>query len=679
MPADGRSTATLVAYLADFDGNPLPNEIVRFTIVQGTGTLEETELGTDVGVDRLAVLNSRANRLSRSAPLTAQAVQATSLGDGRYVARYQAGTTGEPVIIEAAWVSTAQTALPAAQLVIDLRSPAALSVFVDDDSLPALGGEEATIIAYLEDGDGRPVDGARVTFNVIAGTGEIIPASELGIAQSGGRYAAVYRAGGTAGVTTIQVSVVDADVLLSETVQIELREVNRLEALAFPNVVQRLGGATSSSFERPIRLENTATIVVAVRDSDGDLVRGLGPRDLIAEVATGPGSVTNMSEIASPTGEGTGVYYTTYVASRAEDMATVLMTNLAATGNPQASVQVQTVSTIGSTGGIASDLFLVAFTDDLYDAGSSSPPSLLTALVSNSDGNPVDGLVPDVTVLQGVGATSREMVELPNLATGGGSGVYVAGYLAASVATTQDTTVRARAQSLNGPTVIADQIITIDPVLEPIAVVFPPLLPGDASSLATIDVFNLNDIVPDDLRYQVNITGGTGRILFQPNNSGENGDLIAGDLIATGVYQAGAGSIVTSLEVTDTDAAGLPAVLADVSVGAPTTLTVFAFPGLARLSQSIALDIFATDQFGNSLSGHTIRVDVVRGSALVSNGGLAVDDGLGVGLVQDAYANDGVYVAEVITSSVVAGPVLLRITDTTDRLQPVVEVTADVF
>ncbi|MBI3963118.1 MAG: hypothetical protein HY335_10210 [Deinococcus sp.] len=674
LSADGHSQATIMAYLADADGNPMPRETVRFAIVQGTGSLAEAELGRDVSADRLGALAGAA----LSAGPEEYVVQGLSLGDGRYVARYQAGTTSQPVVIEAVWTSTNEDFLPAAEVVIDLRSPDVLSVFVDDEVLSATGQEQATVIGYLQDVDGRPVDGAQVNFNIVEGTGQLIAARELGIAQGGGRYAAVYQAGTAPGIVVIEVTVVDADVLLSEIVEIELKEATDLEVFVFPETVQRL-----PTFQGPgsteITLANTATVVVAVRDNEGDLVRGLGPRDLIAEVALGPGTMTDMREILSPTGEGTGVYYATYIASRAEDIATILVTNLSSPGNPQAAVEVLSLSSTGVTGGVASDMLLLAFTDDIYDASSSSPPSLLLAVVANSDGNPVDGLAPEVAVLEGVGATSQEMMELPNLAIGGSTGVYRAGYLAASVAEVTDTLIRARVESPNGPTIASDDVVTVDPVLEPIAIVFPPFLPGDATSLATVDVFNLNDIVPDNLRYNLEIAEGSGEVVFRPANSGENGDLVAGDKIATGVYRAGAGGTVTTLEITDTSAAGLPAALADVDVGAPTILTVFAFPGISGLGESVAIEIYANDEFGDPLAGHQIRVDVVEGSATVGNNGWAVDDGVGMGVVQDAYANDGVYVVEVIISPAATGPILLRITDTTDPLQPSNEVDIDVF
>ncbi|MBI3961581.1 MAG: hypothetical protein HY335_02430 [Deinococcus sp.] len=649
--------ATLTAFLSDERGNVLRDEVVHFTLVEGTGSLS-------------APRSSRSEDLVEFDEVETQAVTGFPLGDGQYVARYRSGSVAGPVRIRATWISSNESPLPTAEVELGLADVASLEVRVANPTLRANGEDRTTIIAYLLDERGRPVDSRRVSFNVVAGTGEMAGRIEA----IGGRYAAEYVAGTTPGRDRIRVAVTDATTFLSTEVEVALFETNGLEAIAFPNVVQR-AGSSGRLFQ-----ENIATVLVTVRDGRGVLTSGL-ERDLVAEVVAGPGFVSDVREIVLASGRGSGVYQVTFAASQATGLSTLRFTDLSSPNRPFVQVDLESVQVVGSSGGIATDVVAQYLGRTPLNADGRSE-GLVVAFAANLNGLAVSGAEVRFTVTSGRGQVEvGPALELPAFDTDLDTGIYVATFRAGAAAQVSDVTVRATLSNRGGSTVIDQMQVPLSPNLGPEVVVFPPVLPADGTSLATIDIFDFDadtDAEDEfvDSRYAVDIVAGSGRLILDPVNDGREFDLIADDHVHTAVYQAGSANQEVRLLVTDTLTSGLPIVEGDLALGSATLLRSVVFPPNLDPGERAAVIVIATTEFGEPALDHEILLTVISGSGQVTQS--AIDDGGVIAGLEDAFAQDGVYVGVFQASTTARGTVRLRVVDLTDPTQPTVELAVPV-
>ncbi|MBI3962540.1 MAG: hypothetical protein HY335_07295 [Deinococcus sp.] len=635
-------------------------------------------------------------------------------------------------------------------------------ILADNQTLNANQEDQATVMAYLVDGRGRPVNNKTVTFNVVRGTGTISGVDGGAIIADNGRYAAVYTAGNTpsrrivdaAGNASfvddvVRVTIADGTQFLSDEVPIRLFETSVLSAFAFPEEITRL----PASGVEPLQ-ENISTISVTVRDGRGVLVPGLTADLLNAEVIAGPGAITEVAEIPLESGFGSGVYQATYVSDTAVGLARIRFTDLSSVQRPQVDVEINVVQVAGDPNGIAVDFFpskeVFGSNASLFericeggfdplgrrffrfigDTGAAPDPrnldprsecfvegaapaavqaarnratgvttigklplnadglseALLVALATNQNELAVTDQFVEFRVTRNTGLVTGATAELVAGVGGLGTGVYVNTYQAGAVAGAAnrqgDVNPITRATLINdsGETIIGNVQVALEPNQGPRLFVFPPRLPADQLSLATIDIIDfdantdrLEEFVSD--RYDIDIVQGGGRIIDDPINDGTGSDLVANDHIQTAVYQAGAAFQPVQFLVTDRVTSGLPSSRAFLNLGSPTILTAIAFPNVLDPRETAAIMVFATDEFGNPVPDHNIIFTIEVGNGSAVSGGLLLDDGGQGDVFADAYLNDGIYLGEFVasaTASTVSGEVRLRINDLTDPTQPTV-------
>ncbi|UCH26610.1 MAG: hypothetical protein JSV66_02885 [Trueperaceae bacterium] len=657
LVADNESETTLVAFLSTGDGSPIEGERIRFILQEGNVFLGDGQ--NDV------------------------AVNATEIDNGLYVTKVRAGTVEGPISISAVWVSSPQSPLPQETVGLELVTADTLTVELDDPVVLADAQDEATIIAYLLDGLNRPVNNADVTFRLIDGSGTIIERSTEG---RNGRYAATFRPGRTPGTARIEVALPTNTQTLREEVEIEIVESSNIEALAFPTrVARRLGS-------EQVRLENTATILVPIRDGDGDLVRALDNTELVAQVMNGPGEVIGPVEILLDNNNRSGVYKFTFISGETTGQSTVRILNIESPSQAQADVVIDTVTEVNPSR--TEEVQMFAFADDPFYADGASQ-GLLVMLAGDRSGNAVTGLGEELEVIitEGQGFLSGVGAESANLSSAVGSGIYLTTFTAGTsgIETSSDI----RATFLNADGTIQEQEIQVDmePLGSPKIVVFPPRIPSSREAMATIDVFdfdtrglqdlNLNTLAAanSDVRYRVDIVGGPGNITREVDNSGGPDDLVADDNISTAVFEVTAASGAeqeTTFTVIDLAAAGYPNEEAMLEFGQTTTLRATTSPIILDQGDTIEIIAFAQDEFGLPAVGHDLRMTVVSGSAQVLNRGQMIDTGAEVGTFKDPFQDDGMYIGALRATGTTGGTVVVRITDITSPNQPELELDIEV-
>jgi adhesin/invasin len=611
------------------------------------------------------------------------AVNATEIDNGLYVTKVRAGTVEGPISISAVWVSSPQSPLPQETVNLELVTADTLTVELDDPVVLGDAQDEATIIAYLLDGLDRPVNNADVTFRLIDGSGTIIERSTEG---RNGRYAATFRPGRTPGTARIEVALPTNTQTLREEVEIEIVESATFEALAFPTrVARRLGS-------EQVTLENTATILVPIRDGDGDLVRGLDNTELVAQVMNGPGEVIGPVEILLDNNNRSGVYKFSFIAGETTGQSTVRVLNIESPSQSQADVVIDTVTEVNPSRTEGVQMF--AFADDPFYADGASQ-GLLVMLAGDRSGNAVTGLGEELEVIitEGQGFLSGVGAESANLSSAVGSGIYLSTFTAGTSGIETGSDIRAT--FLNADGTIQEQEIQVDmePLGSPRIVVFPPRIPSSREARATIDVFDfdtrgLEDLnlaglaaANSDVRYRVDIVGGPGNITHEVDNSGGPDDLVADDNVSTAVFEVTAASGAeqeTTFTVIDLAAAGYPTEEAMLEFGTTTTLRATTSPIILDQGDTIEVIAFAQDEFGLPAVGHDLRMTVVSGSAQVLNGGQMIDSGLEVGTFMDPFQDDGMYIGALRATGTTGGTVVVRITDITSPNQPELELDIEV-
>lgn len=650
LVANDESETTLVALLSTVDGSPIEGQRVRFVVDEGNAFLGEAD-GNNVAAD------------------------AEEVGNGVYTARLRAGTVEGQAQVSAVWVSSPDASLPEVTTSVSLVTADQLMVEVDDKVLLADGSDEATIIAYLKDGLNRPVNNANVTFRLLSGSGTLRPAAAEGV---NGRYAAVYRAGTTPGQAEVEVALPTNTQMLRNTVSFEIVKATELSAEAFPTRVARRTGAAT-------QLAHTSTILVPVRDGDGDLVRGLTSTELVAQVISGPGEVTGPEEVILASGDRSGIYKFTFVAGETTSESTVMITNLSSPTLASTEVTVETVTQVNPSR--LDEVRVLSFADEPFYADGASQTALLL-FAADRNGNAVSGLGQnlDVSVVNGQGQVEGVGTELGNLTQASGTGVYLTTFTAGKGSSGMTSNLRTTFTNDDGTIETQEVGVQAAPLESPRIVIFPSRVPSGQDSVASIDIFDFDSrsidqlsmaglmAVDSNVRYRANVINGPGRIDEQVTNSGSGLDLVADDNVSTATFdfgqQASGAAQDSTLRVIDLAASGFPATDAPLEIGQETEITAVTSPTILDQGDTIQVIAFARDEFGLPAVGHELAVTVTSGSAEALNGGRLLDNGSAVGGFLDPYGEDGMYVGAIRATGTTGGTVDVTVTDLTSPNQP---------
>jgi len=168
LTADGRSTARLTATLTDLGGNPLSDQKVAFALGSDNGRIRVLRGTTDEG--------------------------------GTAEAEYRAGTLAGYVTVTASAAEWGVTAMVQIELRAD--APAKIDLVASATKLPADGRSEATLSVLVSDIHDNPNIDVPVSFQVLAGSGDVGPAEIR--TNRNGEGSATFTAGTRAGLTTVE-------------------------------------------------------------------------------------------------------------------------------------------------------------------------------------------------------------------------------------------------------------------------------------------------------------------------------------------------------------------------------------------------------------------------------------------------------------------------------------------
>lgn len=651
LPADGESETTIVAFLTGRDGAVLDDEEVRFVIREGRGVLGDRE---------------------------DSAAEADNVGNGLYATTFTAGEVDGTVTVTAIWLTASSSPLPETSLNLDLVSATNLEVRVDDTELIEDENEEATIVAYVLDGLGRPVEDANVTFRIVSGSGDL---REISRSDVGGRYAAVFRPDSASDETTIEVALPTNPTQLRERVTIRSSRASSLQVFAFPQKVSaqrsRIGrsGSNRSSSVSSSRAdsENQATVLVAVRNGDGELIRGLDPDDLVAEVIAGPGEVSRGEELRIGSGRGSGVYAFTFSATDTTGESIIKVTELR---DPDqfTTVSVETV-TVSNPGDVES-VTMMSFADEPFFANDDDEEVIIIAAAADRRGNAVTDLDPDFLISHGQGRLNRSVREVSGSRGSRGTGLYAVTLETGRAGIDTTTEVRAIFTRDSGDIRSASVEIPLTALAEPDVIVFPPRIPALADAEAVIDIYDFAGrgagTSQSRDRYRVEVVDGPGLVDRDANNSGSSPDLVSGDNISSARFEIdesfGSEQDVHFV-VVDLFARGFPVKNATLQIGQAAIIEVFAIPTFIERGEAIQIIAFATDEFGNPVTDHDLVITVESGSAIVLNSGRMSDSGGRVSDFEDPFSDDGMYVGAIETTAD-SRLIRVRVTDRTPPSQP---------
>jgi len=692
LVADGISETTLIAFLSSAEGSSLNDERIRFTLQDGHAFLNAPSAGrgfsTSSGSSRVFSTNDDDLIL---------AVDGINIGNGIYAARLRSSDTAGSVTIAAEWTNAPLDEVPRASTTIRLIAAEELMVRVDNPTILAEGEEEATIIAYVLDGLGRPVRDANVTFRLLDGAGTLdvvdnrnrsFGGRDVIVDGEAGRYAAIFRPANTPGQAVIEVSLPTITEPISETVMIEVVDASSLEATIFPEQVSRDTNNRSNSV-------NTATILVAVRDGDGDLVSGLRNNDLQAQIIRGPGEVDGPTEIRLDGRNDSGVYQFTFEADNTTGESIIQITNLNVPSRPSTEVTVNTVSQLQA--GVVDEIRLVTFADEPFFANDENR-ALVVAFLADSDGNaPNPDLDIDVEfdLVQGQGEIEERADELRTRGSINESGIFITTFTVGNVKRDSSARIRALATTDDNRVITETAMIAVQALQAPEVVVFPSSIPSARESRVVIDIFDINNQDSDDFnfnrdRYEVDIISGPGDIRRTPSNRGNSPDLVSDDNISSTLLEVdedvAAASQDIIFNVIDESIVGFQLTEGMLTIGEETNLRAFAAPNTVEPGTEFQIMAVATDAFGFPVIEHNLRMTVISGSATLIDGGEMVDDGGRVGGriggrlgdMEDAFRDDGVYVGVVRAAGVADENIRLRITDLTAPSQPSVDIEVNV-
>ncbi|PJF41268.1 MAG: hypothetical protein D6737_05090 [Chloroflexi bacterium] len=713
LVADGGSVTTLLAFLSSQDGEGISGERIRFVVESGVATF----IDPTVNIEQLD-LEAR-----KMLPGNITYETGNDIGNGVYLARLRSSETAGNVQVSAQWLTSPESPVPQVSTNIELVTAEQLIVRVDDNEILADGVDSAVIIAYVLDGLNRPVQGADVTFRILDGAGEIqeldfIPdlGGDVVVDGARGRYAALYRSPRTPGTATIEVSLPTITNPIRTMVTIEAVEASTLSGFAFPERVARLLPPPNT-----LTRENISTILVVLRDGEGELVPGM-ENALEADVISGPGEMQSNTpvEIKYADGTGSGVYQFAFKATEITGESIIEVTNREAPSVPRVQFTVRTVTE--TSPGIIDQADMRVFSEEPFfsDGGTLA---LLVAIAADEDGNIVN-IPPDqqqFLLLSGRGtlvgcetndpsvpSTSGRVCDNPPIDSGmtsgdelqsvvpgiGGTGIYLTNFRAGNANTDIITNVRAVFSTNAGDVVTQTTGINLNAVELPEIVIFPERIPAGQNARAIIDIFDVND-EPFDLgglisRYDVQIEEGPGEILrtvningvpidLSPKSNGVYPDYQRNDNHSGAIFEVQSTTPASQdiiFNIVDDLVAGNPTTESVLQIGDETQIRVVVSPDPADAGDVIEVVAFAEDEFGLPAKGHELLITVVSGSANLVMSGQMFDDGtteVSPG-ISDVIANDGVYVGAIRTTGVAHGILTIRVTDLTPPTQPATEI-----
>ena len=345
--ADGASTISVAAHLADEYGNPVSNSSVSFT--SNTGNISQSSVDTDSYGN--AIMSLIAPTIPGIGIVTASAGQATGLTSIEF-------TSGGPATIAVSGFTDWET-----------NSPLPLSgIFVTHPtSQPVDKINEATIKAFVSDSFGNAIPGSAVQWTAPSGivetSSDVVKSAYFNITDATGHAYAGYTSSRYSGNATITV-IADS---VTANYQISLRPLDPANIHLQP-----------TPFELPVDGNSSASLVATVRDINGNLV---DENTLIDFTITAPTPETGQFVGAGAT-------------------AKVLTANGIATASYQAPTNMPSPAraTIQAAYGAITETANVAFTT--VSVGQITltvdRPDIY---VTDSDGNPVDSDLPNTAVI----------------------------------------------------------------------------------------------------------------------------------------------------------------------------------------------------------------------------------------------------------------------------------------
>jgi adhesin/invasin len=621
LPADGEAVTTLVATLVDEDGTPIDGQELLFSIEAGDayfGGASRRDLVTD----------------------------AEDEGGGVYAATLTAGTEAGEVSVAALWVGAPQDTVPEVTANIELVDARVVTLAADDLDV-AEHGAEVSIFAFVLDELGRPIEDADLEFDIVQGDGKIRQRARGGELA---RYATVFE------VTEpglVEIEVVDTGFPQArESITLDVLRASTVEAFAFPEQIER------RSRGRVPAAENTAAIVVILRNGEGELLRGLEDGDLIAEVVSGPGSVGEFEEIALSSRRGAGVYVFSFTSSEEEGETEVRI--LQPGSGVETTIMVDTVGSLEV--GNLEEASLKLFSDEPLRAGDDA---LLLALAQDASGNPVRRLRSDFVLEEEYG----EFPSLPSelrLRPARSTGLY---FVPVSTAFLPEVSTQAEVIFLDrGDAAVAGSLsVDLADFPPPEITVFPERI--SSVGAAAVD-FRSEAPVADTRaapRFEL-VTSAPLIVGGGVDNDGRPPDLIVGDRVSSGLVEIAEGSGVVdeqtiTVVVHDTWSAQQDSYELELVVGEQFEIDASSVGGANRRGDVVQIIAFVRDHFGRPALEHELILNVVEGYGRVLADSTMIDDGGRLEGLKDPIRNDGMYVGAV--EVLAPGPLTVRITDFT--------------
>lgn len=620
LPADGEAATTLVATLVDEDGIPVDGQELLFSVEAG-----DAYFGSSARKDLVT--------------------EATDEGGGVYAATLTAGIEVGEVSITALWVNSPQDTVPEAKASIELVDARVVTLTAGDLDI-ARRGAEVSILAFVLDELGRPIENADLEFDIVRGDGKIRQQARGGELA---RYATVFEATEPG---EVEIEVTDADFpRVRESIVLEVLQAATVEAFVFPEEVER-----RSRGRVPVD-ENTAAILVTLRNREGELLRGLEEGDLIAEIVSGPGSIEEFEEIALTSRKGAGVYAFAFTSSEEEGETEIRILQ------PASGVETTiTVSTVDSlvAGGLE-EASLTLFSDEPLRAGDDA---LLLARAQDALGNPVRRLRLDFVLDEQYGEPLSLPTEL-RLRPARNTGFYTVPFTAAFV---PEGSTQAEVIFLDRGEAAVAASIGID--LADFAVPEITLFPERISSVGAAAV--------DTRGVQAEDTGTAPRFVLEASppvivqgevdNDGRSPDLISGDRVSSGRIEVAEDTGVldeqtVSVVVHDTWSAQQDSYELELVVGEQFEIDTSSVGGANRRGDVVQIIAFVRDHFGRPALEHELILNVVEGYGRPLADSVMIDDGGRLEGFKDPVRNDGMYIGAV--EVLAPGPLTVRITDFT--------------
>ena len=487
---------------------------------------------------------------------------ATTDANGEATATLTAATTTGTATVTA----TAGDASGSTDVVFVAGAAANIAVSADPASLPADGASTSTVTAVVTDANGNPVAGADVSFATTLGTVEATATTD-----ANGEATATLTAATTTGTATVTATAGDASG--STDVVFVAGAAANIAVSADPASLPADGASTS-------------TVTAVVTDANGNPVAGAD-----VSFATTLGTVE-----ATATTDANGEATATLTAATTTGTATITAT----AGDASDSTTVEFVT------GDAANIAVTASPDILTADGSSI--SIITARVTDDNGNPIEGTTVDFTTTSG-------SID-PASATTNADGIATATLTAATA--TGTATVTASSGEATGSTNV--EFVAGDPATVAVTA-NPDTVTADGSSTSTITAVvtdaNGNPIAGTEVSFATTL-GAIATTATTDANGVATVTLTASTTAGTATVSATAGTASGSADVVFTSG---PA--ANMAVNAdPATLP-------ANGSSTSTISALITDANGNPVAGESVDFATTLGAidpgtATTNDQGIAV-------------------------------------------------------